>query len=474
MYRRDFLKQAGLAVAALGFPRVGSQGLPVSQSSAGKSDARCSQGLEKPKPNVIFLLCDDLGYGDLGCYGQQKIKTPNLDRMAAEGLRFTQAYAGTTVCAPTRCALMTGLHIGHAPIRANRELQPEGQEPLPAGTFTVAHLFKQAGYATAAFGKWGLGFVDSSGAPDKMGFEDFYGYNCQRQAHHYYPDHLWRNRERIELDGKTYSHDIIATEMLKWVRAHARQPFFLYVPFTIPHPSYQVPDLGAYANEPWPEPMKKYAAMISRMDATCGELFALLKELKLDESTLVFYSSDQGADNKQALELFHSNGPFRGGKRTMYEGGLRVPMICRWPGCIPAGTTNTTQWGFYDFLPTCAALLDRPLPTGAKLDGVSALPAILDGKTIKRDFLYWELHEGKFIQGVRVGDWKAAKHGPNVPVELYDLGKDIAEAHDVSAEHPDIVQQLTAIMQREHVPNPLWPDTAPAATGKNKKKKKTK
>ena len=451
--RRDFLRCA--ALGALAFPRLG------------KTAPAGFQALENARPNVIFLLCDDLGYGDIGCYGQQKIKTPHLDRMAAEGLRFTQAYAGTTVCAPTRCALLTGKHIGHAAIRANRELKPEGQEPLPADSYTVAHLFQQAAYATAAFGKWGLGFVDSSGAPDKMGFETFFGYNCQRQAHEYFPDHLWRNRARVALDGQTYSHDLIAGEMLAWVRAHARQPFFLYVPFTIPHAKLQVPDEGIYAHEPWPEPMKKYAAMISRMDKTCGELFALLKELQLDEKTLVFFSSDQGADNPQALELFHSNGPFRGIKRTMYEGGLRVPMICRWPGRIAAGTTNTTQWAFYDLLPTCAALLGRPLPATAQTDGVSVLPAILEGKTIARDFLYWELHEGPFIQGVRVGDWKGARHGPNKPLELYDLGQDIAEAHDVAAEHPDVVKQLEAILHREHVPNPLWPD---ATAGKGKKK----
>lgn len=451
--RRDFLRCA--ALGSLAFPWLG-KAAPAGVQDPGKT-----------KPNIIFLLCDDLGYGDIGCYGQQKIKTPYLDRMAAEGLRFTQAYAGTTVCAPTRCALMTGQHIGHAAIRANRELKPEGQEPLPAGTFTLAHLFKNAGYTTAAFGKWGLGFVDSSGAPDKMGFDLFYGYNCQRQAHEYYPDHLWRNRERIALDGKTYSHDLISGEMLQWVRAHAQQPFFLYVPFTIPHPNFQVPDLGAYASQPWPEPMKKYAAMISRMDATCGELFALLQELKLDEQTLVIFSSDQGADNPQALELFRSNGPFRGGKRTMYEGGLRVPGIFRWPGRIKPGTENATQWAFYDLLPTCAELIGQPLPASVKTDGRSFLPAILAGQTLQRDFLYWELHEGPFIQAVRVGDWKGARHGPKKPLELYDLSKDIGEAHDVAAEHPDMVQQLETILKREHVPNPLWPDTF---VGKGKKK----
>lgn len=459
--RRDFLKNVGLgAVGALTLPRLG------------KSAAIGFQIFGKPaksKPNVIFMLADDMGYGDAGCYGQKLIKTPNLDRMAAEGLRFTQAYAGTSVCAPTRCALMTGRHIGHAAIRANRELKPEGQEPLPAGTFTVAHLFKNAGYATAAFGKWGLGFVTSSGAPDKMGFDEFFGYNCQREAHNYYPDHLWDNQTRVALDGKTYSHDFIASKMLQWVRTHAQQPFFLYAPFTIPHVKYQVPDLGPYANEPWPEDMKKYAAMITRMDATCGGLFALLKELKLDDQTLVIFSSDQGADNPQALQLFQSNGPFRGGKRSMYEGGLHVPMICRWPGHIPPGATNPTQWAFYDFLPTCANLLGQPLPAGVKTDGHSVLPAILAGQTIPRDFLYWELHEGPFIQAVRLGAWKGVRGGRDQPLELYDLAKDVGEQHDIVAEHPDVAQRITELMRREHFPDPLWSDQL---VPKNKKRKK--
>lgn len=426
---------------------------------------------EPSKPNIIFILADDMGYGDAGCYGQKLIQTPNIDRLAAEGVRFTQAYAGTTVCAPARCALMTGLHLGHAAIRANREIIPEGQEPLPAGTFTVAQLFKNAGYTTAAFGKWGLGFIDSTGTPDKMGFDLFFGYNCQRQAHNYYPDHLWRNHDRVALDGQTYSHDLIAKEALAWLRQHAKEPFFLYLPFTIPHAYYQVPDLGPYASAPWPEQLKKYAAMLTRMDTSIGQVLALLKELNLDEKTLVFFSSDQGTDNQGALDTFHSNGPFRGTKRSMYEGGLRVPMVARWPGQIKPGTVNDTQWAFYDFLPTMADLIGQPLPAGLKLDGVSIVPAMLHGQTMKRDFLYWELHEGKFIQAVRAGDWKAVRNGPGQPLELYDLAQDQAEVHDVSAAHPDIVQRLDAILKREHIPNPLWRD-APAGTAKPTKKAK--
>ncbi len=418
------------------------------------------------KPNVIFILADDLGWGDVGCFGQTKIKTPHLDRMASEGVLFTHSYAGTTVCAPTRCALLTGRHTGHAAIRANRELQPEGQEPLPAGTFTVAQLFKKAGYTTAAFGKWGLGFVESTGAPDKMGFDLFFGYNCQREAHNYYPDHLWRNREKVELDGKTYSHDLIAKEALKWLGKHTGSPFFLYVPFTIPHDKYQAPDLGPYGNEPWSEQLKTYASMVTRMDASIGELFAALKKLGLDEKTLVIFSSDQGADNKAVLETFKSNGPFRGGKRSMYEGGLRVPTIARWPGKIKAGAFNDTPWVFYDFLPTVSELIGQPLPAGVPTDGVSIMPALLGKKMPGRDFLYWELHEGAFIQAVLMGDWKGVRNGPGLPLELYDLAKDESESTDLAAGNPEVVERIEAIMQREHVPDPLWPD---AAAGRVKK-----
>jgi arylsulfatase A len=417
-------------------------------------------GAPPAKPNVIFILADDMGYGDAGCYGQKLIKTPNIDRLAGEGVRFTQAYAGTTVCAPTRCALLTGLHIGHAAIRANRGLKPEGQEPLPAGTFTVAQLFKSDGYATAAFGKWGLGYIESTGAPDKMGFDMFFGYNCQTLAHNYYPDHLWRNRKRVVLDGKTYSHDLIAKEALGWLREHANAPFFLYLPFTVPHPNYQVPDLGPYAKAPWPEPLKKYAAMMTRMDASIGQVMALLKELNIETNTLVFFSSDQGADNRGALKTFHSNGPFRGIKRSMYEGGLRVPMIARWPGRIKPGSINATQWAFYDFLPTMAELIGQLLPPTVKTDGISVIPALLHDETMKRDYIYWELHEGPFIQAARMGDWKGVRNGLGKPLELYDLSADSAEVHNVAVDHADILQKLGDLMKHEHVLTPLWPDSA--------------
>jgi len=322
--------------------------------------------------------------------------------------------------------------------------------------------------------------VDSTGSPDKMGFDLFFGYNCQRQAHNFYPDHLWRNRQRVELDGKTYSHDLIVSESLRWVRENADSPFFLYLPVTIPHPQYQVPDLGPYANEPWPEEMKKYAAMITRLDGDVGRLLALLKELGIDGRTLVIFTSDNGAANKAVLDLFQSNGPLRGTKRTMYEGGIREPAIARWPGTIKPGTVSQTPWAFYDFLPTAAELIGRPLPAGVKTDGISIVPALLGGTMPKREYLYWELHEPRFMQAVRMGDWKGIRYGSlTAPVELYDLAKDPQEKQNVAAGHPEVVSRIASLMKAAHVEAPRFPDgkaQAPkqgAKQGKRAKKKLT-
>lgn len=409
------------------------------------------------KPNVIFILADDLGYGDLGSYGQKLIQTPNIDRLASEGMRFTDAYAGTSVCAPSRCSLLTGKHIGHAAIRANRLHGPEGQEPLPADAFTVAELFKRDGYATAAFGKWALGNLETSGAPDKQGFDMFFGYNCQNLAHSYYPSYLWRNRERVALDGKTYSHDLIAAEALAWIGDHAKEPFFVYLPVTIPHYNWEVPDTGIYSDKPWPQERKINAAMITRLDSTVGQIMDLLKREGIDDRTLVIFASDNGADNPGALELFRSNGIFRGTKRTMYEGGIRVPFIARWPGHIPAGEVNKAPIAFYDFLPTMADLLGEPLPAGVDSDGESILPMLLGGKEPAREFLYWELHEGRFIQAARFGKWKGVRNKPGAPLELYDLASDPSETTDVSAQNPETADKILQILSREHVDDPKWP-----------------
>ncbi|MFN0120041.1 MAG: arylsulfatase [Blastocatellia bacterium] len=418
------------------------------------------------QPNIIFILSDDLGWGELGCYGSDKIKTPNIDRLAAEGMRFTAAYCGTSVCAPSRAALMTGLHMGHNPIRANREIKPEGQMPLPNGTVTVAQLLKDAGYKTATTGKWGLGFPGSGSEPNDRGFDYNFGYNCQREAHHYYPQHLWRNKERVELDGKTWSHDVIVDDTLKWVRTNAAQPqpFFLYLAFTIPHAEYEVPDTGIYANQDWPEVEKRVAAMVTRMDASVGQLLDVLKQSGADRNTLIFFASDNGAMDAykgHTLEFFHSNGPWRDYKRSMYEGGLRVPAIAWWPGKIKAGQVNDTPWAFWDFLPTAVDVAGAKLPRSLKVDGLSLKP-VLSGKRLpKREYLYWELHEQFFKQALRAGDWKVVRPATNKPIELYNLKTDPAEAHDVATQNPPIVQRLTALMQSARTDSPDWPIKAP-------------
>jgi arylsulfatase A-like enzyme/glycerophosphoryl diester phosphodiesterase len=417
-------------------------------------------------PNIIFILADDLGWGELGCFGSDKIKTPNIDRLAAEGMRFTSAYCGTSVCAPSRAALMTGLHMGHNPIRANREIQPEGQMPLPAGTATVAQLLREAGYKTATTGKWGLGFPDSGSEPTDRGFEFNFGYNCQREAHHYYPKHLWRNKERVELDGKTYSHDLIAEETLKWVRAQAGQPqpFFLYIAFTIPHAEYEVPDLGIYADKPWPEGEKRIAAMITRMDASIGQLLDLLKQTGAGGNTLIFFASDNGAmgsNQAHQLEFFNSNGPWRDFKRSMYEGGLRVPALAWWPGKVKPGQVNDTPWAFWDFLPTALDVAGKLAPKSLKTDGLSIKPLLLGKPLPKREYFYWELHERFFQQALRAGDWKVVRPAINKPVELYNLKSDPAEAHDLAARQPAIARRLTALMQSARVGSSDWPIKAP-------------
>lgn len=405
------------------------------------------------RPNVIFILADDLGYGDLGCFGQELIQTPHIDRLAGEGIRFTQAYAGATVCAPSRCALMTGKHNGHAAIRGNREIKPEGQAPMPGDTITVAHVMKWAGYTTGLIGKWGLGHPGSSSTPDKMGFDEFFGYNCQRKAHEYYPEYLWRNNQKVPLDGKSYSHDLMVREALDFVRRHKDRPFFLDLSFTIPHSKLQVPDLGPYADKPWPENLKTLAAMITRMDGDIGRLMAQLKELSIDEKTLVIFASDNGAAYRD--ELFKHSGPLRGMKRDMYEGGIATPVIARWPGKIKPGVVSDQVWAFWDFLPTMAELTGRRNP--GNLDGVSILPALLDGKSVEHPPLYWELHERGFDQAARIGDWKGVRHGLTGPIELFDLKADRKETQDVAAQHPERVKQFEEYFKTARSDSDLWP-----------------
>lgn len=420
------------------------------------------------RPNIIFILADDLGWGELGCYGSDKIKTPSIDRLAAEGMRFTAAYCGTSVCAPSRAALMTGLHMGHNPIRANREVKPEGQMPLPPGTITVAQLLKDAGYKTGTVGKWGLGFPGSGSEPTDRGFDFNFGYNCQREAHHYYPQHLWRNKERVPLDGKTYSHDLMMREALAWVRAQAGQPqpFFLYLAATIPHANYEVPELGIYADKPWPDGEKRIAAMITRLDHCIGQLLDLLRQTGADRNTLIFFASDNGAmgsNQEHQLEFFNSNGPWRAFKRSLYEGGLRVPALAWWPGKIKPGQVNDTPWAFWDFLPTAADVAGVKLPQAFRTDGISIKPLLLGKQLPQREYLYWELHERFFQQALRAGEWKAVRPAINKPVELYNLKTDPAETTDLAAKHPAIAQKLTALMQTARTDAPDWPIKPPPA-----------
>lgn len=435
--------------------------------------------------NIIFILADDLGYAELGSYGQKKIRTPNLDRMAAEGIRFTQFYAGSPVCAPSRYVLMTGRHGGHAYIRDNKEVQPEGQWPIPAETVTVAELLKAKGYATGAFGKWGLGFVGSDGDPNKQGFDEFYGYNCQRQAHNFYPEYLWRNDQKVRLEGNTrgltgkhYSHDLIEGEALDFIRRHKEQPFFLYVPFTIPHLALQVPDdsLAEYLGKwddpaydgkngylPHPHPRAAYAAMVTRMDRSVGRILQLVKELGLDENTIIMFSSDNGPTYDRLggsdSAFFESAGIFRGLKGSVYEGGIRVPLIARWPGRIKPGTTSDLPAAFYDVLPTLCDLAGAKSPR--EKDGLSFVPALTGkGRQRKHEFLFWDFNGYGGQQAVRMGDWKAVRQNiakGDLRIELYNLATDPGEKQDVAERNPAIVKRMEKILRAGHEPSALFP-----------------
>ena len=415
------------------------------------------------KPNVIFILGDDNAMGDIGPYGQTKIETPALDRMAVEGVRFTQGYSGASVCAPSRASLMTGLHTGHCPIRANREIQPEGQKPLPGDTYTAAKLLKSSGYATMCAGKWGMGMFDTEGSPLKMGFDNFYGYNCQRHAHSYFPEFIYENDKRIELDGKTYAQDFIINNMLDWIRSHKDEPFFVFYAATLPHMKYEIDDLGQYENKDgWTEQQKTYAAMVTRLDTHVGQIFGLLKELNLDDNTIVFFAGDNGsafAPDSEISQFFNSNVGLRDYKRSLYEGGLRQAFLARWPKHIDADSINDTPIAFWDFLPTCAELSGTSIPNGVPFDGVSLLRILFSGEKPEciRNTLYWELHEGKPIQAVRWKDWKFVKNGFDQPMELYDLKNDIGETKNLASQHPEIIQIGEGLLQTQRTEHPDWP-----------------
>jgi arylsulfatase A-like enzyme len=395
-------------------------------------------------------------------------------------MRFTQAYCGTSVCAPSRTSLMTGLHSGHAPVRGNWEIAPgEGQYPLPAATVTVAEVLRTAGYRTACMGKWGMGMFETEGSPLKQGMERFFGYNCQRHAHSYFPTHLYDDARRIELPGndgkgvgKTYAQDLIQESVLKWVREVKEQPFFLFYAVTLPHGRHEIDDFGIYRDKPWTKEQKSYAAQVTRLDRDVGQLLGLLKELGIEERTLVMLAGDNGssfAPQSPIGSLFKqaANG-LRGFKRGLYEGALRQAAVARWPGTVPAGKVNDEPWAFWDFLPTAAELAGAAIPAECRTDGVSLVSMLKGGAAPKRDRFYWELHEGTPIQAVRFGDWKAVKNGPKRAIELYDLASDPGESRDVAAGHPEEVAKAAELLETSRTANADWPLDGPAERRRRK------
>jgi arylsulfatase A len=466
-------------------------------ATAGSSPERTA--VRTAPPNFVFIMADDLGYGDIEPYGQTLIQTPSLSRMAREGMRFTQFYSASTVCAPARSSLMTGQHTGRTPIRGNKEIMPIGQEPLPAEAVTVAEVLREAGYATGAFGKWGLGGPGTEGVPTRQGFDEFYGYLDQRRAHFFYPEFLFRGEEREPLQGNrvrpseravgagwvvergVYSHDAIAAEALAFIDRNRDRPFFLYLPFTIPHAELEAPEdafapyLDAsgqsvfrevpYAGEgygPQAKPRAAYAAMVTRMDRDVGRILDRLNELGIAENTFVFFTSDNGPHREGGHDpdFFNGTGPLRGYKRDLYEGGIRVPMLVWGPGRVPSGLVSDHVWTLWDVMPTLAGLAGARVPEGIDgLDMASSFTA--RGPAPQHEHLYWEFHEQGGKQAVRKGDWKAVRldivRNPRAPIELYDLAADLAEQHDIAVLHPEIVREMEEIMVRDRTASELFP-----------------
>jgi arylsulfatase A len=443
----------------------------------------CGRPAVPEKPNIVLIMADDLGHGHLGSYGQARIRTPNIDRLAEEGVRFTQFYAGSTVCAPSRSVLMTGRHTGRTSVRGNT-----GGIPLLPEDVTLGEVLRGAGYATGIFGKWGLGDHGTTGVPYAQGFDEFVGYLHQVHAHFYYPTFLWENDRRLELPGNagdarvTYSHDVVTDRALQFVREHRDGPFFLYLAYTIPHTELLVPDEsmreydGAFPEpNPYPgdghyaaqeRPRTAFAAMVSRMDRDVGRLASLLQELGIDDRTIVLFTSDNGGQDGWGADLafFQGNGPLRGGKMSLYEGGIRVPLVARWPGVIGSGRVSDHVWAFWDMLPTLAELSGASAPEG--VDGVSMLPAVLGAERVGREpatheFLYWEygnvLGQAPIRQAARWGTWKGVRADLDSALELYDLASDLGETTDVAGEHPDIVARLSTYLDTTHTPARAYP-----------------
>lgn len=450
--------------------------------------AACSEKSAKKtpvqKPNIIYILADDLGYGDLSCYGQEKFKTPNIDKLATDGMLFTQHYAGSTVCAPSRSALMTGLHTGHTDVRGNVRHEPEGQIPIKDETVTLAELLKNAGYVTGAFGKWGLGYPGSDGDPNNQGFDEFYGYNCQTLGHNYYPYHLWSNQTKVILDenagtnNQIYAPELIHRQALEFIENNKDTSFFMYYPTIIPHAElvapreymekyegkyqpetrYQQKDslrrykTGGYGTQN--EPRAAFAAMVNLLDDQVGEIQAKLEALGIAENTLIIFTSDNGPHQEGGADpdFFDGNGDLTGYKRDLYEGGIRVPMIAVWPGKVQPNSTSGHISAFWDVLPTLCDITQ--IETSKVWDGISFLPELTGEEQPKHAYLYWEFHEQGGKQAVRMDNWKAVRlnmgENPNAEIELYDLSKDIAEQNNVAADHPELVKEIAYIMDKEH------------------------
>ena len=427
-------------------------------------------------PNVVLILADDLGWGDLGCYGQKDIRTPNLDRLAAEGMRFTQFYAGSSVCAPSRSCLMSGRHNGRGRVRDN---VPHGIHLL-AGDLIIPEILRGAGYRTGGFGKWSLGDHGEAGAPWLKGFAEFYGYPNQDHAHFYYPHFLWDTNRVVLLPGnrpgvpaarREYAPDLLLARALRFLEAARddRRPFFLYFPTILPHwsefpkdspDSHLVPDDAPYSERPWPQVERNYAAMVTRLDRDIGRLLAKLGELGLERDTLVLFTSDNGPSGEtiHRPDFFRSAGPFRGSKRHLHEGGIRVPLLARWPGVIAPGGVSGVVAGHWDVLPTLAELAGAPVPED--IDGLSLAPVFRGGaRPREHEFLYWDYGHTRdaFLQAVRAGDWKAVRPALNQPTELYDLAADPGESRDLAPQRPEVIARMEGLMQRAFEPSPDYP-----------------
>ncbi|MDB4652661.1 arylsulfatase [Akkermansiaceae bacterium] len=441
-----------------------------------------SASLAAKKPNFIFILSDDIAQGDLGVYGQELIKTPRLDQISNEGTRYMQAYCGTSVCAPCRSVFFTGLHSGHCPVRGNREMTPEGQWPLPASTVTIGEVAKNAGYATSTFGKWGMGFFDTSGSPMKQGIDRFFGYNCQRHAHSYFPTYLWDNDQPITLPGnkgkgvgKTYAQKLIQNEAIKWVKQNAKNPFMMFYAITLPHGAHEIDDLGIYKDKPWTKLQKSYAAQVTRIDSDMGELVDTLRELGIDKDTLIVFTGDNGSSFNPQSEigkLFKqdANG-LRGYKRGMYEGALRQAAFAWWPGTVTAERVEESPWALWDLMPTFVEMTGVTPPKGYRTDGHSLISYFKGGPAPKRDYFYWELHKGAVVQAARWNHWKAVRNGIKKPIEIYNLTQDAGEKNNLAATMPDLVKRAQEIFKEAHQVDPEWSLAGPTQKQKDESRK---